>query len=550
MLTRPCLALAALLCFPPAPLLAQHDHDVMASGDSAGPPPLYRNLGTLHRAIHTSSAGAQKYFDQGLRLTYAFNHGEAIRAFQYAAALDSTCAMCWWGIANALGPNINDPMHPEAVAPAFEAVEHAQRLAGQEGPADRALIEAAAARYVEKPPEDRSPLDSAYADKLRAATKRFPGDPDIGALFAESMLDLRPWNQWKHDGTPQPGTLEAVAALERVIAKYPNHPGACHFYIHAVEGSSRPERAVPCAKRLPALMPGAGHLVHMPAHIALRLGDYAAAIQHNQHAVHADQVYLDGPHTESIYGVAYYAHNWHFLSVAAAFAGRRELALDAARQTAQAIPMEIAKQVPPVEFWLTIPYYAMVRFGMWNELLAEPAPAADLRYANAMWHYGHGMAQVAKGELDLARQDADSLDAIRHAMPPDAAAGIQRADLLLGLAGETLTGQIAAKQGDDAGAVTHLQEAVSLGDQLSYDEPTPEYIPARQFLGTELLRQGKAKAAEAVFREDLKEHRENGWSLDGLARALVAEKRTVEAGAVRERLRRAWGAADYRLDDE
>ena len=541
---RAILLSAAVLVVPAVALRAQHDHPDAGAGDSAGPPPLYQNLGTLHRAIRTTSPLAQKYFDQGLRLTYAFNHAEAIRAFQYATQLDSTCAMCWWGIANALGPNINDGMHPDAVRPAYGATQRAVALAKSSSTADRALIEAAAVRYTDDSTANRAPLDSAYAAKLRVATRRFPNDPDIGTLFAESMLDLRPWNQWKKDGTPQPGTLEAVAALERVITKYPNHAGACHFYIHTVEGSHTPERALPCANRLPALMPGAGHLVHMPAHIALRVGNYTAAIAHNQHAVHADEVYLDGPHTESIYGVAYTSHNWHFLSVAASLAGQSALAVDAAEHTRKLIPLEIARELPLVEYWIAVPYFALVRFSKWDELLAEPAPEAGLRYTNGMWRYGRGMALANKGDLDAAQVESDSLSAILQATAPDALAGIQSAATLLGIADETLKGTLAARRGDDAGAVSHLEQAVALDDQLLYDEPPPEYIPPRQLLGTELLRQHRPKEAAAVFRADLKDHRENGWSLRGLTLALEAMNQKQEAKLVDARWKKAWKEAD------
>ena len=529
-----------LMALAGGPLYGQHEHPAGGSAPSGGAPTLYDNLGSLHREIRTTSPQAQRYFDQGLRLTYAFNHAEAIRSFQYAADLDPACAMCWWGIANALGPNINMPMPPEAYGPAYAAVQRARILAPTTAPRDQALIEAIMVRYSAEAPPDRSALDSAYAEKLRVAARRFPDDPDINALFAESLLDLRPWNQWSRNGTPQPGTLETVAVLEHGLAKNPNHPGLCHFYIHTVEGSPKPERALPCARRLADLMPGAGHLVHMPAHIAFRLGDYATAIAHNQHATEADAVYLGGPHTASIYDVAYKAHNWHFLSVAAAFAGRGALAIDAARRTAESIPFEVAIQEPAVEFWMTIPYFALVRFEKWDEMLDQPEPPPGLRYVKAMWHFGRGMAFLGRGDISGARRNGDSLAAIRAETPENAIAGAQRATVLLGIAGETLAGEIAAHTGDSTEAVGALEEAVVLHGQLSYDEPPPDYFSPRQLLGVELLRQGKPKQAEAVFRSDLKEYRENGWALRGLSLALKAQGRDADAAAAEQRLAKVW----------
>jgi tetratricopeptide (TPR) repeat protein len=542
----PSLALATLLGLATAPLAAQehqHHHPAAAPTAESAPdsaPPLYANLGTLHRAVATRSPLAQRYFDQGLRLTYAFNHAEAVRAFETATRLDSTCAMCWWGIANALGPNINLPMDNAAVPQAWATSERAHELAARETPANRALIEAATARYAPDTTTSRAGLDSAYADKLRAAFRRFPADPDIGALFGESMLDLRPWNQWTRDGKPQPGTLEAVAALERTIRAHPSHVGACHFYIHAVEASSTPERAVPCAQRLPALMPGAGHLVHMPAHIAIRLGDYKAAMAHNRHAVHADQTYFEGPHTESIYGVLYNAHNWHFLSVAAAMIGNRDTALMAARKTAGAVPVEVAREVPSAEYFLPMPYFALVRFERWDEMLAEPAPSADLRYTSAMYRFAHGMALAAKGDTAGAAADRDTLTAIRTAFPAGSMVGLQQVDAMLGIAAGILGGRLAARNGDGNDALASYEEAVRQEDGLSYDEPPPWYLPARQYLGTELLRQGDAKGAEAAFRADLRIYRENGWSLRGLAAALAAEGKKAEEAAVGRRFAAVW----------
>jgi len=524
---------------------AQHEHH--EEEIEPGPPPLYDNLGKLHRAIRTSSVEAQKYFDQGLRLTYGFNHAEAVRAFEHATELDSACAMCWWGIALALGPNINLPMPPEANATALDAAGRAMALAAGAGPRDKALIEALAARYSADTSRTRARLDSAYATRMRAVAKGFPDDADAGTLFAESMMLLRPWRQWKKNGSPEPGTLEVVATLERLMARFPEHPGACHFYIHAIEASRTPEKALPCATRLPGLMPGAGHLVHMPAHIAMRVGDYSAAILHNEHATRADRAYLDGPHTASIYGVAYNAHNWHFLSSAAAFAGRSALAIEAARKAAAAIPLEVVQADPTVEYWMPLPWLALVRFGRWEDMLAEAPPPRELRYTKAMWHFAHGMALAAMGDEAGATRDADSLAVILSGFPDHAMVASHPAATMLGIASECLAGELAVMRGDDDLALNHLNRAVYLDDGLQYDEPPPSYIPPRQLLGRELLRQEMAKQAEGAFRDDLRQHRENGWSLHGLAQALRAGKRVADAKLVEQRFQKAWREADVEV---
>jgi tetratricopeptide (TPR) repeat protein len=540
-------ALVVGLVLMSPPLAAQgHEHqhsDAQSLADSSAPP-LYQNLGRLHRTIRTRSILAQRYFDQGLRLTYAFNHAEAVRAFSYATELDSSCAMCWWGIANALGPNINLPMEPGVNTTAWNASQVALSLAAGAGPRDRALIEAQATRYVADSTVDRAVLDSAYVDKMRIVFHRFPDDLDVRALFAESMLDLRPWDQWGKDGTPQPGTREVVAVLEAGLARSLEHPGLCHYYIHAIEASPTPEKAMPCAQRLPRLMPGAGHLVHMPAHIAMRMGDYLQAVRHNQHAVHSDDTYLEGSHAESIYGLVYYTHNWHFLSVAAAMAGMEATATEAARKTAGAFPLDLARKYPHLEFWLPMPYFALLRFERWEEILAEPAPPADLRYATAMWHFARGMAQAMTGQSDLAEADADSVAEVRGTAPAMEAAGLPEAALLLGLAEETLRGTLAARIHDEEEAVRHLQAAVNLEDQLGYEEPNPWYVPARQVLGHELLRLGKAQEAETAYREDLRNNKDNGWSLLGLSLALKAQDKNAAAASVDRRRERAWREAD------
>ena len=522
-----------------APLAAQAPV-APASPDST---PLRTNLGVLHRSVTTSSPLAQQYFDQGLRLTYAFNHEEAVNSFRAALKHDSTCAMCWWGVANALGPNINLPMDTAAERVAYAAAQEARRHAPRASPEDQAFIAALAVRYDSMPGERRGMHDSAYANAMRELGARYPDDPDANALYAESLLDLRPWDQWKSDGTPQPGTLDAVAALERVIARDSMHPGACHFYIHTVENSRTPERALPCAERLAQLMPGAGHLVHMPAHTYMRVGRYLDAVRANEHAAHEDVAFLRDRQPSGIYPF-YYAHNLHFLWAAASMAGQSETALQAAREVAAKVPYDMARQMPFVEQITPTPYYAMVRFSRWAELLDTPAPPSDLRFTLGMWHHAHGLALANTGRAAEAAADLDSLTAIAAAMPADRVIGQSSAVAQLEIAKHVLAADIAAGTGDTAAAISHYRAAVPLEDSLRYDEPADWYLPVRQSLGRLLLAAGRYEEAERAFREDLERNRENGWSLAGLAHALEEQGRTAEAAQVNERFAKAWSAAD------
>jgi tetratricopeptide (TPR) repeat protein len=516
----------------------------------APPPavPLFDNLGAHHHAI-TATPLAQRYFDQGLRLVYAFNHDEAIAAFRTAAQLDTTCAMCWWGIALALGPNINVPMDSAQLAPALDAVRAARARAAHASPGERAYIDAVALRYSPDPKARRGALDSAYARAMGEVARRDPDDADAATLYAEALLDLRPWDYYAADGTPRPGTAEVVSVLEGVLRRVPNHPGACHYYIHAVEASARPDRALPCADRLASLMPGAGHLVHMPAHIYMRVGRYADAVAANRHALHADRSLIDRRHPEGLYPLLYPAHNAHFLWSAATMAGESAVALQAAREAGEAVPLDVIRQNPPFEFILPTPYVALARFGRWEELLREPAPPEDLRYTTGLWHYARGLAYAATDRPDSARAERTALAAIAAATPADRVVSLNSAATLLRLATNALDGELAARQGDAAAAVRSLTAAVQLQDGLTYDEPPGWYYPVRQSLGAVLLRAGQAKEAEAVYREDLRRNPENGWSLFGLARSLRAQGRASDAAAVDARFARAWAQADVKLEE-
>jgi tetratricopeptide (TPR) repeat protein len=509
-----------------------------------GQEPLYKDLGSYHVAVTTSSPLAQRYFDQGLRLAYGFNQEESVNSFTAATKADPNCAMCWWGIAYVLGPNVNIPMDSSAVRPAWEAVGQAARLAQRATPRERAFIQAVALRYAEHPPADRSSLDRAYANAMGNVAHRFPDDPDAATLYAESLMLLSPWDYWTRDSRPKANTTTIVSTLERGLKRYPDHPGLCHFYIHAVEASSNPGRALPCAERLARLMPGAGHLVHMPSHIYMRIGRYDLATQHNQHAIAVDEHYIQDRHPTGVYPLGYYPHNIHFLWAALTMQGRGEEAIAAARKVAAAVPLEAVKQVPFLEFVVPTPYYALARFGRWEDLLREPAPDTSLRFSRGIWHYTRGLAFVASGQLALAHAQHDSVVAVVLATPPDQMVGLNSAKSILQIAERHLTGMIALSEGKRDNGVRALQAAIRTEDGLRYDEPPPWYLPIRQVLGKVFLDAGQATRAEQLYREDLRQYPENGWSLYGLSQALRKEGKIAQSISTELRYRKAWAKAD------
>lgn len=507
--------------------------------------PLYTDLGTHHYTISTRVPLAQRYFDQGLRLYYAFNHAEALRSFAEAARLDPDCAMCHWGAALARGPNINAPMAPDAYGPAHADAQKALALQAGASPVERALIRALAVRYAPSAPTDRAPLDSAYARAMAQVAREFPDDAEAAALYAEALMDLSPWNYWTR-GEPRPDTNELVAQLERVIAREPDHPGACHFYIHAVE-AVHPDRAVPCAERLAALMPGAGHLVHMPGHIYIRVGRYLDAIRANEHAVHADETYIrDQRPGPGAYTLGYYPHNYDFLAFAAAMAGRGEQAMQAARTLASLIPVEALTDpgMRHLQHHLVRPMQMLVRLERWDEVLQAPAPPENLPHARALWHYARGKALAAKGDLagaeaELAKVQAAAADPALAAMRLE----FNTSPAILGIAAEVLAGTIASKRGAHDLAIRRLSEAARREDELLYGEPPEWSVPVRHDLGAAFLAAGRPAEAERVYREDLSRFPENGWALTGLARALQDQGRVAEAEGARTRLRAAWPGA-------
>src|SRR2546425_1197011 len=437
----------------------------------AGPPrdtvPLYTDLGDYHVPITTPVTLAQRYFDQGMRLLYGFNHGEAIRSFNHAAQLDPNCAMCYWGVAYAYGPHVNAGMDSAAGIAAYQALHQALSRVRNASPRERAYIAALAHRYAVPPRRtaDRAALDSAYAASMGEVVTRYPEDLDAATLYAEALMDKRPWNYWdKKTGEPYPGTREIVAQLERVLRSDPRHPGACHYYIHAVEAVA-PEKAVACAERLAALMLGAGHVVHMPAHIYIRVGRYADAITANQHAVHADDAFIEGQKPHGLYPLAYYPHNHQFLAFAATLTGESALAIEAAKRTAATTPVEVAKQVPFLEPYLYYSYLTLVTFGRWDELLAMPLPPADLAYSRAMAQYARGVALAATHRFAEAQAALDTLTQIaRSGTQVYGAAGWTTPSTNLGIATHALSGEIAARRGAPPEGHAAFPRAVENGE--------------------------------------------------------------------------------------
>jgi tetratricopeptide (TPR) repeat protein len=497
--------------------------------------PLYQDLGDHRYAITTRSQQAQRYFDQGLRLYYAFNHQESIRAFEEAARLDPKCAMCPWGIALALGPNINAPMDAAAGRKAYAAIRKAMALAANASPQEQALIRALATRYAANAPDDRASLDRAYAKAMRHVVRRHPKDLEARTLFAEALMDLSPWQYWTRDGKPRANTQELLAQLDHVLKANPDHPGANHFYIHAVE-AVRPELAVPAAERLAGLMPGAGHIVHMPGHIYVRVGRYADAIKANEHAIHADETYIrDQNPAAGIYVAGYYPHNYDFLAFAASMIGRQEQTIAAAEKVAALVAPEMLR-APGMTFTqnhLTRHLQFKVRFGRWNDILQASAPEADLKHARAMWHYARGRAHAAKGTIAAAEADLAHV----HAARDDEALASQRLEFntsgqMLAIAAEVLAGHIAQAKGDLPIAVSHLRKAARFEDELVYGEPPEWSVPVRQELGRVLVAAGRYAEAERAFKEDLKRFPKNTWSLEGLQQAAHEQARSAKTAAI------------------
>ncbi len=513
-----------------------------AGTPAKGEMPLYDNLGSHSNTITVSDPASQDYFNQGLRLLYAFNHTESARAFAEGEWIDSTCAMCAWGIALALSPNINDPADSARMAGAYQAIQRAVQRMGAVSDREQGYIRAMAARFAPVPSADRAALDTAYANGMRTVADQYPDDSDAQVLYADALMNLSPWYYWESDGSPRPATLEILDRLERAMALAPQNPGACHLFIHAVEAHD-PRRAVDCAERLAALMPGAGHIVHMPGHIYIRVGRYVDAIEQNKHAVHADESFLEGPHItrRGIYPQGYYPHNYHFMGFAASMAGQSETAIYAARQVAEKLSPEVALEIGWLEAVTPFLYWTLVTFSRWDEILAEPMPVPQLRFAAGQAYYARGMAYAAKEQFDDALAALDSVTAIAESWPEND----NKTALLI--AQHALAGEIALRDGEAERAVGRFRLAVELEDQLTYNEPPTWYYPMRQSLGKALLAAGDPEQAERVYRDDLSRFPDNGWSLYGLYLALSEQGKAGEADSIKERFDEAWASADVEL---
>jgi len=514
------------------------------TADQIAAPPLFDNLGSLHHPITTTSEQAQRYFDQGLRLVYAFNHEEAIRSFEAAAQQDPQAAMPYWGIALALGPNINSAMEKKDERRAVEMVQKARQLADHTTRGEKAYIEALVARYVGRKGTKRRGFDEAYAKAMRSVAQQFPEDDDAATLFAEALMDLRPWDLWKPDGGPQPGTDEIVTTLESVLAHNPDHPGACHYYLHAVEASSQPERALPCAERLPGLMPGAGHLVHMPAHIYMRLGKYHEAVERNQQAVEIDQQYLASRDQTGEYAEGYYTHNLHFLWASLAMEGRNVEAMKAARDLTATITVEEARKDRSKELYLPTPIFSMIRFGRWEELLRELPPPKELRLMEGMWRLGRGLALVATGRLPGAEGEHVALAGLTKQIRRDHTTEEKTERALLKIAERVLAGELAARRQRYDDAIRLFEEAIKMEEALPFSEPPLWPLSVRHHLGAVLLLADRPSEAEAVYHADLLRHPDNGWALIGLIQSLRAQQKDDRASEAEDRFKKAWAHAD------
>ena len=518
-------------------------------GDAASPPtvPLFEGLGGLSRKVSTESPEAQRYFDQGLAFMFAFNHDEAIRSFRRAAELDPKCAMAQWGVAIANGPHINNPVVAEDKArAAWQALGAAKALTAGASPVEQALITALSARYADPQPEDRKPLEQAYADAMRPVWKAYAKDADVGALFAEALMDLRPWDLWMADGEPQPGTEEVLSTLEAVLALDPRHPLANHLYIHAVEASTSPGKAHRAADSLRDLQPGLGHLVHMPSHIDVRRGRWFEAITANAKAIEADRRYRELSPRQGFYRL-YMAHNHHMLTYAAMMTGQSHLAIKTIREMVGGIPPDFFKENPFVDGFMAMPLEVLMRFGKWDDILAEPAFPEYVPISHALQRYARAVALAARDKVAEAEKEQAAFLEARTRVPKEAFFGNNTASDILDVAELLMRGEILYRAGKTEEGLAALREAVAREDRLRYDEP-PDWIqPVRHALGAALMQSGRFGEAEAVFGEDLAKLPDDGWALYGLARSLQLQKKNEEAAAVFARFDTVWRKADIQL---
>jgi tetratricopeptide (TPR) repeat protein len=530
------------MTMPPMPAIYQGEADKTGA-------PVFTGLGDHHHPISTANPQTQTLFDQGVNLMFGFNHAEAIRSFREAARLDPGCAMCWWGVAMALGPNINLPMPQDAVAPAWQALGRARALEADASVEERAWIEALAARYSPDPKADRKALDEAFAKAMGALWKAYPDDLDAGVFYAEAMMDTQPWDYWEADSvTPKGHAAEIVATLEEIIARAPKHPGALHLYIHAVEATTTPQRAEAAADRLETLMPEAGHIVHMPSHIYYRVGRFADAMAVNEKAARVDEQYIADCRAQGYYPLGYYGHNIHFLWTSSEMAGRFQGSLGAARRLVKATDAEHTGQdVAPAELYALTPVATLLRFGKWREILAEPEPPAGLLLDRAVWLEARAFAHANLGDLAAARADRDRMAPLVKAdFSRYAGFGIP-APNMVDLAMALVDGEIARKEGDLSTAVLRFRQGADLEHKLGYTEPPWWHQPVSHLLGAALIEAHKPAEAEAVYRDSLNFYHADGWALFGLAQAERAQGKTADAAETLAQFHRAWTLADVTL---
>jgi tetratricopeptide (TPR) repeat protein len=510
------------------------------------PASLVSGLGNVHHPVSTSNAEAQRFFDQGLTFIYAFNHYEAVRSFKRAAELDSNLAMAYWGSALALGSNYNANADPASEKAAYEAVQKALSLVSKVSENERDYIEALAKRYSINPKADLKQLAVDYKNAMGEIVKRYPDDLDAATLYAESAMNLRPWELWNANGQPAEGTEEIVAVLESVFKRDPQHIGALHYYIHAVEASSHPEKALAIADRLGKLVPAAGHLVHMPAHIYIRIGDYAAAARSNQEAVEVDQAYIKSTGVQGFYPLNYYSHNLYFLATAYMMGGQFKEAKKVAEQLEADFGAHL-KHMPPQEFLMPASTFVLVRFHRWNDILKSLEPSKEMSITNAFWHFGQGMAYAATNKIDKAEAEEKVLIAAQKRIPREVKYGLNNASSVLKIAELVLNGKIAIAKHDNKSAIGFLTQAVKVQDSLNYDEPQDWFFPVRESLGGVLMLNHEYKEAEKVFRTDLEKNQRNGRSLFGLRESLKAQGRKSDAQWIQSQFETAWKNADTQL---
>jgi tetratricopeptide (TPR) repeat protein len=548
---RRILTLLALVLALTVPSLAQ-EHAAHPAPARAKSTTLMAGYGDWHHPVSTKNAQAQAFFDQGLRLIYAFNHDEAARSFQRASELDPKLGMAYWGIAESVGPNYNDPASEDRFVKAYAAIAKAETLTPDASESDKAYIAALAKRFPADPKSDLRAAAEQYRDAMREVVKRFPDDLDAATLLAEAGMNLHPWGLWRPDGTPEAGTDEIVSTLESVIRREPNHLGAIHYYIHSVEASNSPERALAGANRLAQLAPAAGHIVHMPAHIYIRTGDYEAALKTNQKAALADQAYIKTGAVEGIYSMMYYSHNLHFIAMAAAMNGNYLESRRGAQMLAANVGPHV-KDMPPLEGFMTVPLAVEVRFHKWNEILKAPQPDAAMHTATVFWHFARGLALAGTGKLDEAEAEHKLVAEAEEKTPPDAIFQMpinNKTKDILKIAENVLGAKISLAKNDMDATVNQLRAAVAAQDSLKYDEPQDWFYPVRESLGAVLLKIGDYAGAEEVFRADLDRNLRNPRSLFGLEEALKALEKTYDAGFVRKQFDANWkGSARPTVDD-